>query len=323
MRTPLLALAAGAIVLAGCGSSSPTDTTPPPVPAPSAPIQDFPSARGKSLQDLRARLQEGPVLAPSVSVLAPGTNRVGFALFDRARKQISGAPVAVYTSRPDGTGVRGPYVARSESLKVKPQFQSRTTAQDPDAAGSVYVADVPFSRRGQWVVTGLARLDGRLVATSAQGMLVGVRGAQPPKVGERAIRVHTPTVASVSGDVSKIDTRVPPAADLHQVDFADVLGKKPVVLIFATPQLCQSRVCGPVVDVVEQVKSQVGDRVAFVHQEIYRNNDVSKGFRPQVAAWRLPTEPWTFVIDSGGRVSARFEGAISVGELARAVAGVQ
>jgi hypothetical protein len=44
--------------------------------------------------------------------------------------------------------------------------------------------------------------------------------------------------------------------------------------------------------------------------------------RPQVAAWKLASEPWTFVIDRSGKVSARFEGAFSIGELQRAVAKV-
>jgi hypothetical protein len=95
-----------------------------------------------------------------------------------------------------------------------------------------------------------------------------------------------------------------------------------VVLVFATPLLCQSRVCGPVVDVAAQVQHRFGSRVAFIHQEIYRDNDVAKGFRPQVAAWRLPTEPWTFVIDRRGVVRERFEGALSARELERAVATV-
>jgi len=43
----------------------------------------------------------------------------------------------------------------------------------------------------------------------------------------------------------------------------------------------------------------------------------------QVARWRLPTEPWAFVIDRKGNVAARFEGVFSTGELARAVARVQ
>ncbi|MCW3016738.1 MAG: hypothetical protein JWO02_3830 [Solirubrobacterales bacterium] len=311
-----------ALLIAGCGSSGGTDAVAPAQPQASAKAQDFPKVAGKTLGELQASLPEGPIFAPSVSLLQPGTNRVGFALFDVARKQLAGAGVALYVARPDGSGVRGPFLARSESLAVKPQFESRTTAQDPDAAKSVYVADVPLPKRGKVVVVAVARMDGRLLSTGAYSMQVGGKGTPPPGVGERAIRIHTPTIASVGGDPSKISTRVPPAEDLLRTDMADVLGKKPIVLVFATPQLCVSRVCGPVVDVAEQVKSAVGDKAAFIHQEIYNENDTSKGFRPQVIAYHLPTEPWIFVIDRAGKVSMRFEGAVSVGELQRAVAKV-
>ena len=85
---------------------------------------------------------------------------------------------------------------------------------------------------------------------------------------------------------------------MHDVNFADVVGKKPAVLLFATPALCQSRVCGPVVDIAEQVKAERGDEVEFIHQEIFRDNEVDKGFRPQVLRWKLPTEPWLFAVDA-------------------------
>jgi hypothetical protein len=313
------------LLAAGCGSSKGGGTvTPPPVPQPTAAPADFPDAKGKTLDDLRSGLPEGPILAPSVSLLDKGENRFGFALFDRARKQLTGAQVAIYTSTPDGTGVRGPYVARSESLDVRPPFRSQTVSQDPDAAHSVYVADIPFPRSGNYVVTALATLDDHLVATNGFSVQVGRHGAEPPQVGQPAIAVHTPTLASVGGDASRIDTRKPPATDLLRQDLAKVLGRKPVVLVFATPLLCQSRVCGPVVDIAEEVRNTMAhaDRVAFIHVEIYKDNEVGKGFRPQVAAYRLPTEPWTFVIDRSGRVADRFEGAFSVGELQRAVARV-
>ena len=90
------------------------------------------------------------------------------------------------------------------------------------------------------------------------------------------------------------------------------------MLGFATPQLCQTRVCGPVVDVMAEVRAQTPG-VEFVAQEIYVDNELRKGFRPQVARWRLRTEPWTFVIDRDGRIAERFEGAVSVRELERAV----
>lgn len=313
--------AATVVTAAGCGSSG-GDTSAPPAPEPSGVPADFPTAHGGTLPDLTSKLPEGPILAPSVSLLDKGTDRVGFALFDRARKQIAGAKVAIYTARPDGSGVRGPFVARSESLAVKSSFESKTTSEDPDAARSVYVAEVPFTRRGTVVVTALARLDGRLMATSPQGLKVGTSGAEPPGPGDRAIPIDTPTRASVGGDEAKIDTRDPGAPSLHAVNFRDVLGRKPVVLTFATPRLCQSRVCGPVVDVVLQAQAKYGKRVAFIHQEVYRDNDIQKGINPQLGAWHLASEPWTFVIDRTGRVSTRFEGAISAGELERAVAKV-
>jgi len=307
--------------VAGCGGGDDVSSTPPPEPAPTAKPADFPSAAGKTLQDLQEDASQGPVLAPSVSLLYKGPNRYGFALFDSARKQVPGAQVAVYTARNDGTGVKGPYIARSESLAVKPQFQSRTTAQDPDAAKSVYVATVPFAHDGKHVVTALVRLDGRLLATNSYAADVGRNGG-PPRAGHKAIKVDTPTLTSVAGDASRIDTRQPPATDLLQENLADVLGKRPVVITFATPLLCQSRVCGPVVDIVEQVKATAPKDVAFIHQEIYRDNQVNHGPTPQVTAWRLPSEPWTFVIDRHGRIVERFEGAFSVGELQRAVAKI-
>jgi hypothetical protein len=290
---------------------------------PVAKPQDFPSARGKTLQGIANQIgQGGPVLSPSVSQLGVGRNRLGFGLFDRARAQIADAAVAVYVSPMGGGRARGPYPARSESLAVRPQFQSQTVAHDPDAAKTVYVANIPFRRAGTYQAIGIARLDNRLVVAVPSGPLRVSRRSPIPAVGDRAPRVHTPTRASVGGDLSKIDTRSP-HDDMHDVDFANVVGKKPVVLVFATPQLCRSRVCGPVVDLAEQVKAEHHDDVQFIHMEIYRDNDVNKGYRSQVLRWNLPTEPWVFAIDRHGRIAARIEGAFDAQELERAVAAAE
>jgi hypothetical protein len=319
----LLSLLMAGALTAGCGGSS-RDASPPPQPRPIGQRADFPSVKGRTVEDLASMTQgKGPVLEPSVSILHTGLNRYGFGLFDVAGKQITGAQVAVYTARQDGSAVRGPYVARSESLQVKPQYQSQTTASDPDAAKAVYVADVPFKRDGKQAVIAIAKLDGRLLITNGfSANVTRPGGSEPPDVGDRAVRVHTLTLADVAGDATQIDTRRPVAKDLLHDDLADVLGKRPAVITFATPQLCQSRVCGPTVDIVEQVKSSAPKTIAFIHQEIYNNNQVNKGLRPQLAAWRLRTEPWTFVIDRHGAISTRFEGGFSVGELQRAIANV-
>ena len=106
---------------------------------------------------------------------------------------------------------------------------------------------------------------------------------------------------------------------MHEVDFADVVGKKPVVLLFATPLLCQSRVCGPVVDIAEEVMSERGKDADFIHMEIFEDNTVDKGYRPQVRDFGLPSEPWAFTIDRNGKVAARLEGAFSARELNAAI----
>jgi hypothetical protein len=141
-RTALpLALLALVLVSAGCGDNE--RAAAPPEPEPTARSADFPDAAGRTAGELEAGADKGPILAPSVSALDPGRNRFAFALYDTARKQITGAQVAVYTARRDGNGTHGPYVARLESLAVRPQFESRTTSADPDSAKSVYVTDLP------------------------------------------------------------------------------------------------------------------------------------------------------------------------------------
>ena len=71
---------------------------------------------------------------------------------------------------------------------------------------------------------------------------------------------------------------------------------------------------------MEQVRSQAGsDRTAFISSEIYKENRVDQGLRPAPTAYRLPTEPWLFVLDRNGRVVERIEGAFSVAELQAAV----
>jgi hypothetical protein len=317
-----LALAA---LAAGCGGDKSAGR--PDAPAPAARRQDFPKPQGKTLVQLlkEAGGQGGPVLSMSVSDLEPGRNRVGFGLFDRTRRQIAQAPTALYVAPVGGGRAMGPYPARYESLKLPPQFESRSVASDPDSARTVYVSSVKFPRTGQYDVIALIRLDNRFVAALPTRGLDVSKDSSVPEVGERAPVIHTPTVDSVGGDVKKIDTRVPPSS-MHEVDFADVVGKKPVVLIFATPALCQSKVCGPVVDIAEQVKAQRGKDADFIHMEIYRDNTIKPGclegtrpqtecLRPQVLAYHLETEPWAFAIDRHGRIAARLEGAYSKTEL--------
>jgi hypothetical protein len=106
---------------------------------------------------------------------------------------------------------------------------------------------------------------------------------------------------------------------MHEENFRDVLGERPVALLFSTPQLCQSRVCGPVTDIELQLESEYGERMTFIHQEVYVDNELEKGLRPPLRAFHLETEPWLFTFDRQGRVAARLEGSFGVNAFRRAV----
>ena len=108
-----------------------------------------------------------------------------------------------------------------------------------------------------------------------------------PGPGDPAPLIHTPTESDVGGDIS-LDRHPHPHDDPARRGLRGRVGKQPIVLTFATPLLCQSRVCGPVVDIAEQVKAEYGDKADFIHMEIYRDNEVAQGLRPQVRRAAAP-----------------------------------
>lgn len=310
-------------------------------PAPSK--SSFPATAGRTLKELikdtdaRSEL----IVSPASQAFYKGENRYPFGVSSREGGQVVDAEVAIYMARapaatpgakakPGGKGPAakaeeralqepavGPFPASIESLATKPAFRARTTSEDPAAAQVVYSAQLSFPSDGQWRLAAVIKEGGETTATLLPSVSVG-EFTDIPRPGQAAPLIHTPTAADVGGDLSKITTRVP-ADTLNKVDYAAALGREPIVLLFATPQFCQSRVCGPVVDVAEQAQHEYGDKAAFIHMEIYNDNDPAKHVRPQVRAFHLPTEPWLFTIDRRGIVSDAVEGAFGIEEMHRAV----
>ena len=340
-----LVAALAVVALSGCGGDSDTSTDSSQGVAesrPAPPKGDFPSAQGKTLAQV-VEAAAGPstlVVSPAAKVFYEGINRYPFGVFERDGSQVADAKVALYFARvplKKGTAAGterekealeealdqpavGPYPAAVESVATKPAFRAMTTTSDPDAATAVYSTTVDFPEDGEWRIVALVEEDGELKSSLLPSASVGAF-ARVPRPGQRAPLIHTPTPEDVGGDLSKITSRIPPDTQ-NEVDYADVLGKEPIVLLFATPQFCQSRVCGPVADVTEQVKQLYGDKAKFIHMEIYNDNDPNKGVRPQVNAFHLPSEPWLFAIDQSGRIEAEIEGAFGVEELTRTVKGL-
>jgi hypothetical protein len=320
---------AAAIGVAGCGSATksadPVDQV-----AQSGGLRDrvraasdpkpteFPAAKGRSLQAVANAIGPGKVEAAlASSVFTTGPNRLAFGMIDQQGQFVYGK-TAVYVAPTPNAPAKGPFVAPADVLITQPPYRSKQAATEQDPFAAIYAAHVPFRKPGKYAVLVATMDNGKLIAAPAQVQVSSHKADPIPEVGEKPPHVQTDTLASAKGDVSKIDTRQPPD-DMHADSFANVVGKKPVALLFATPQLCQSRVCGPVVDIAAQMKAKYGRQVDFIHQEVYVDNNPKKGIRPPMRAFNLRTEPWLFVVDAHGRITARLEGSFGVRAFEQAV----
>lgn len=251
-------------------------------------------------------------LVQGTSDYAPGENRVSFLVI-----------------RKDGATVNRP-TARvwvGDSLDAKPFAQATATLEPvgvpgahPDAGDvtHLYVVQVRVPRAGKYFI--VAEPAGGSPIQAVGNLVVKARTDAPP-VGAKAIPSKTPTIASTHGDLKALTTRTPPDTALLRYSVADSLrAHRPFVLVFATPKFCTSRTCGPVVDVVDAVRTQFAKTdIRFIHVEIYEGNEPTKGVNRWVTEWGLPTEPFTFLVGRDGRIKGRFEGSVSAGELAAAV----
>jgi hypothetical protein len=166
----------------------------------------------------------------------------------------------------------------------------------------IYTADVTLPDAGAYL--GVVDVAGRGNASLAFQVQPS---AKAPIAGQPAPRAASPTVADPLG-IDPICTRNPPCP-LHDVSLAAAIGAgKPVAVMLATPALCQSRYCGPVLDDLLTLTDQYKDRITFVHVEIYTNLSGNET-TPTVQAWGIETEPWLFGVDATGDVVSRLDGA--------------
>lgn len=315
--------------LSGCGGNDPAKQSSDPGPRaaslreqlgattdPSA--VDFPRVKGRTLQELADSVGAvGPAAVPATSVFRPGNSRFAFGLIDK-QSGVVYAPTAVYFADKPGARAQGPYLAPADLLVTEAPYRSRQAASEQDPFAAIYSAELPLKRVGRESVLVMTKLRERFVVAPIAIEVKSKAADRIPDVGEMAPRVRTDTIESARGDIESIDTRLPPDS-MHRTDFADVVGRKPVALVFSTPQLCESRVCGPVTDIAEQIKAEYGDRMEFIHQEVFVENDPNKGLRDPLRRFELQSEPWLFVMDREGRVAARLEGSFGLAAVEDAV----
>ena len=241
---------------------------------------------------------------------AVGDNRVTFLLVKGNGDVVDAKRAEVMVAR-GGLDAVPTTKAVAENLPV-----GVTEAQGQELESqSVWVTHLELPEPGQYSI--LVSPEGAGIQGVAQ--IEVAQESKAPAVGSQAIPSENPTVENEFPD--RITTARPPDVELLRSSIAGALrAKAPFVVTFATPQFCASRVCGPVVDVVDEVRSRFPNSgIRFIHVEIYQNNEPSQGFNRWVKEWGLPTEPWTFVVDGSGTIRDRFEGLVTVGELEQSV----
>ncbi len=300
-----------ALVLAACGSAA--TTSPPSVAPPSvAPASSAPSAAG-------------PAILPIIisSEITKGPNRWLFSLTDPASNLIAAPDVPVHLEFFD-VGAAPNTVAFEADARFLWAIEGER---------GLYAADIEYPKAGRWGT--------RFTATLPDGTTQTVRAdydvtetGKTPAIGAAAPSVDTPTLTDVAGEVAKVSTDKSPEERFYETSVADALAaEQPFVLVFATPAFCQTAVCGPTLEVVKSVAAGYPD-LTFINVEPYKmvftdgrlQPELSADGQLQTAPWTdafaLPSEPWVFVVDAGGKVTAKFETILAAEEMKAAIAPI-
>jgi hypothetical protein len=300
-----------AAVLAGCGQSA----------APSA-----------SAGPTGAAAQAGnvePVFAFSEAVA--GKNRIAIGLV-RANTPLNDPNAKVHLRF---------FNLDEQNTQVK--FESDATYYGQGLPAAFYVAYPTFDKPGNWGVEIQVQLPGGQ-PTARRFQLEVKDKSVVPNVGQPAIATKTLTVKDVP-DVARLSSGPDADPAMYQISLDEALKNgKPTALLFATPAFCKTATCGPSLSVMQGLQKQYGDKVNFIHVEVYKYpfdqsvqqqeaavvkanqenraltpEEASAGLADAMVAWNLQSEPWLFLIDKGGVVASRYEGGITKEEIGPAL----
>lgn len=255
-----------------------------------------------TMRDVLAGRAQGLELIQVGTELLSGTaERVAFGLLDPRTQQLIDGTGRLWAAPDTGREAKviGPFdiVHRGDGLPVNRGF---------------FEALATFPSDGNWQLIVEARPGGAGEAKIAGPAIVKVGpSTEMPKTGDAAIAVATPTTSNGRG-VDPICTRRP-ACGLHDISLDAALASgKPVVVIFGTPAFCTSQLCGPEVDLLQDVADNYAGKAHFIHVEMYRDDDeatVRAAIRaPGPLAWKIVEEPVTYFIGADKIVQNRLLG---------------
>jgi len=258
-----------------------------------------------TLAGLKRRGTEVSLLNPQEPV-QPGPQPYAFDLVTRQNRLVTGGTARVWLFENGGGRGRGPIPATWYPFTGYEATHDRSPKSD---LPGIYLATIDPDTAGIWEVGALVTAGSTTVVGTAA--LQVTDATVVAAVGTRAISVQTP-VATTTAKLEQICTRTP-VCHLHSISLADALTNgKPTVACFATPLLCESRLCGPVLDEVILVAEKHGSKANVIHVEEFLPGpslsppaatleNQSPGFK----AWGFTSEPWVIVIDRKGVIRGR------------------
>lgn len=194
----------------------------------------------------------------------------------------------------------------------------------PFGTRGIHSTDLEFDRSGLWSVSAdIPRPDGTTEHVEVRFPVA--EKAQSVTVGQSAPPSESRTLSSV-GDIAKLTTGSLRDPNLYEYSIAEALDRdRPLLIVFASPAFCTNAVCGPQVEIASGLRETYGDRIDFVHVDLYSNpheiqGDLSKAMlTPILDEWGLSSQEWTFIVDSEGIVTHRFENFAPEPELVEAL----
>jgi len=269
---------------------------------------------------LLAACQAAPPATPTAIVSGPSALSLAVAANDFAVGQPRVPFVIFVGSQPvaDAQSVELTAFDLSSGTPVPGWTGAAQAYNDYDIPYWVAYPELPHA--GYWGLGAVVTLaDGS--QQPAQFVVEAVADPSAPVSGEAAPLTLNRTLDR-NPDLAAITSDPQPEPELYRLTVADAVASgQPSVVTLATPGFCESRLCAPVVDTLKALLPEYSGRVNFIHIEIYESfNPLVYG--PEMDEWRLPSEPWTFVLDSDGVVAARLAGPVSPAELRSTLASV-
>ena len=307
MRSRLLASAAvlSTTLIAACSgfSSDTTSTDLTPRPDEVELIEGLPSDDGTQI-----------ILGtPDVAV---GTHRMAFVL--QSEQDLVRAPYATVVSR---------HLSEGDAAGRRGETAQAVFRPWPYEIRGSYTTQLTFDVAGRWQID-VTVMDESGHSRSAQLSFQVDEATKAPDVGVVAAASENKTLADFE-DIGELTTGSLRDPDLYRTTIADAIGSgMPTVIVMASPAFCINAVCGPQVEVLQQLKDKYKGRANFIHVDLYDNpyeiqGDLSRArISPTVLEWRLPSAEWSFVVDRDRKVAARFESFATFDELDQALGRV-